>query len=250
MNIILQINDNLSAERKCIKKLSMIRDDIEIYEIYYEDLDRYVDLLKTGALPVGSVEFTEYAMELANIKIPEFDCYDDSIKGLLGRKIYNERLFNIEHIINHHKELFIKPRQCKLFNGFIFRGYDYETYSEHDLEQLKKLKIIDALKEPLYCSEVINIIAEWRCYINKGKLITICQYDDSEEDLEPDKSFVDTCLNRIGNKTLALDIGMLDNGYFVVIELNDAWAIGKYQGISDKDYLDFITTRWSEICSI
>jgi len=240
-NIILQINKDLVSESRCIRKLSMTRDDIKVYETKYEDLDKYRDLLSQGAIPIGSVEFTNYCMKLANINIPEFDCYDRRL--YYGRYIYPISEKRI--IKNHISPIFIKPVITKLFTGFIYFGQEY-SYNEHDKEQLIKFNTLSEDTQ-LYISEVINIKAEWRCYINKGKLISVCQYDDSEEDLVPDSNFINKCLEKLGNRVLTLDIGLLDTGEYVVIELNDAWAIGKYSDISDNDYFNFITTRWEEI---
>lgn len=260
-NIILQINKDLVSESRCIRKLSMTRDDIKVYETKYEDLDKYKDLLLEGAIPVGSVEFTKYSMKLANINIPEFDCYImDKYNKSRADYDFHKRTIEIYNKIAIKQgifrfPIFIKPKETKLFTGFVYRGkltgeyYDdgeKEDYSEHDKEQLEKyVKLSDETE--LYISDIINIKAEWRCYIKKGKLISVCQYDDSEEDLIPDSNFINKCIEKLGNSTLALDIGLLDNGEYVVIELNDAWAIGKYSGISDNDYFNFIVTRWEEI---
>lgn len=80
-------------------------------------------------------------------------------------------------------------------------------------------------------------------YILDGTILSICQYSDDCEDRTPDSDFIEKCLECIGNKTLALDIGLLKNGDYTVIELNEARSIGKYQGLSDKDYFDFLLTR-------
>lgn len=251
-NIILQINKDLVSESRCIRKLSMLRDDIKVYETKYEELDKYKDLLLEGAIPVGSVEFTKYCMKLANINIPEFDCYImDKYNKSRADYDFHKRIIEIYNKIAirqgiFRSPLFIKPVETKLFTGFKYCGNNMNKYDEHDLEQyLKYLKLEDNVE--LYISEVINIKAEWRCYINKGKLISVCQYDDSEEDLIPNSNFINKCLEKLGNRTLTLDIGLLPSGEYVVIELNDAWAIGKYSGILDNDYFDFIVTRWEEI---
>lgn len=254
-NIILQIHNEFVSESRCIRKLSMIRDDIKIYETKYEDLDKYKDLLLQGAIPVGSVEFTKYCMKLANIKYPIFYTYDNDLTCPYGNyNFYNRNIIEgnkayfLENIyFINYEDCFIKPKETKLFTGFIFKGFDITKYSsDFELECYNKFITIPNSIE-LYISEVINIKAEWRCYINKGKLVSVCQYDDSEKDLIPNSDFINKCLEKLGNRTLALDIGLLDSGEYVVIELNDAWAIGKYSGISDNDYFDFIVTRWKEI---
>ena len=65
--------------------------------------------------------------------------------------------------------------------------------------------------------------------------------------IQNDFSTVET--RAIKQHCIANDIGLLDNGEFAVVELNDAWACGKYKEISNADYYRFLRTRWDEIIS-
>ena len=124
---------------------------------------------------------------------------------------------------------------------------DY-SYDEHDKEQFN---IFNKLHKNthIYISKIIDIKHEFRCYITNSNIISICQYDDGlDYNLnENELLIIKDIINHIEYKTYALDIAILSTGELVVIELNDAWAIGKYNGISNIDYFDFLKTRWCEI---
>ena len=45
----------------------------------------------------------------------------------------------------------------------------------------------------------------------------------------------------------ALDLGVLSTGEVALIEMNDAFSIGKYNGIDDETYAKLVITRWDEL---
>ena len=149
-------------------------------------------------------------------------------------------------MIHYDLPIFVKPTKLKQFNGFVLKWFNTVMYDKHDRDQLYILSNL-SYKETVYVSPVVNFIAEWRIYVTKGKVVAVCQYDSGEEDLTPDENFVKLVSEKFPTETLAIDIGLLDNNQYCVVELNDAWSIGKYKGISDKDYFEFLTTRWNEI---
>jgi len=242
MLVILQRSN--SSESRCIRKLSMVKDNLNLIECDLADINKHTDHFINGAIPVGSVEFVNRVIELLKIPYYGFNSLD-LIKFPIEFYRRNISIGNKSEL--NESPIFIKPVTTKLFSGFIYRGDNINSYSsEYELEQYNIFKNIpyDLL---IYQSDLISIQAEWRCYITNGKVISICQYDDSVDDKVPSSKFISDCLKYIKTETLALDIGQLKNGKYVIIELNDAFAIGKYNGISDSDYFEFIKNRWNEL---
>jgi len=198
-------------------------------------------------MPFGSVEFVQRFFNLNYIKHPEFDCYAPVIHDDLGRKI--EKLFaydllKIKWLIN---PVFLKPIETKRFNGFIFSGFDDNgQYDHHDLEQIEKLKKYIAC-ERIYGCGPVNFVAEWRLYITNGELKACCRYDPNDEEYPLCMDFVSNIVSKFTGSTIAVDIGLLDSGRMCVVELNDAWAIGKYKGINNADYFEFLVARWGSL---
>ena len=54
-------------------------------------------------------------------------------------------------------------------------------------------------------------------------------------------------LGREFPSAFALDLGVLSTGEVALIEMNDAFSIGKYNGIDDKTYAEFVITRWEDL---
>jgi hypothetical protein len=193
-----------------------------------------------GAMPVGSVEFMAKCFDIMGLTIEPINPYP---RGLpYGRDIYQSPIYAVFPLINENNPMFIKPIQLKQFNGFVFRGVGYQDYDEHDKEQIYKfLKM--RLNDCVYTSEVVNFLAEWRMYYINGVCEGTVRYDPNNEDYD------DPVINIDIQGTKAVDVGLLPNGSYVVVEVNDAWAIGLYKGLPAEKYYQFLITRWKELCS-
>lgn len=243
MKVILQKSN--TAEIRSISQYAAICDGIEVIHSQYDDLQHYIDELKAGTMPVGSVEFVQFAMRLIGVKQPGFNPYPDEF--YYGRGIRKGPAYKL---FSRNEVTFIKPVQLKRFNGFVYRGMDGYAYDNHDMEQLKQF-ISLPMSEEIYLSNVVNFVAEWRCYYLHGELLAVCRYDDNDEEYEVDDEFISSLQKHVNNATMAVDIGkLLDNDEFCVVECNDAWAIGKYNGISNKQYFEFLSARWDEIIDL
>jgi hypothetical protein len=66
----------------------------------------------------------------------------------------------------------------------------------------------------------------------------------------PDGHFIEQCLAALPfDYPVTLDIGVLSDGRTVLVEVNDAWAIGLYsKALDSKEYLQFLWKRWQTIC--
>jgi len=244
MKVILQTHSTM--ETRSISQYAAISEGIEIIRQNYQGnlLKNLQSDLKEGAMPVGSVDFVKTAFELIGMEPPAFNAYDNCIRETMwGRKIWQTEVLDAFC----SPPIFIKPIQLKRFNGFVYKGDEHDGYDEHDREQLQILDSSFSPFDKVYVSEVMDFIAEWRCYITNGELIAICRYDNNELDHDVDMAFVNEIVACVPERTIAVDIGKTKNGHFLVVELNDAWAIGKYQGINNKDYFDFLYTRWRQI---
>lgn len=241
MKIILQKEP--SSESRSITSYAAIHDGVEVVRTHYSDLPDFRDILKSGAMPVGSVEFVQHAFKLMGIDQPGFNPYDDCLDW--SRKINVSKIMDIRADVVTGG-LFVKPVNLKQFNGFVYKGDLAQDHDEHDFEQLETLKLLP-LDTPIYTSDVVKFDAEWRCYITNGKLIKACRYDSNDEEYDLDDNFVNNVISCLEGRTLAADIGLTSEGCFSVVELNDAWAIGKYREISDTQYVQFLSSRWSQI---
>lgn len=242
-SLILQSNTPHpeSFETRSLKTYA-ITHDIPFVIAKFEDLHHHAirQQLLSGNVPVGSVEFIQRCFEIKGLTVKAINPYPPGLP--YGRLIFKRPLYEI---LGHHipeQGLFIKPFKLKRFNGFVFRGFNYQHYDEHDKEQISNLLDM-RLNDWVYTSEVVNFLAEWRMYYCNGELLGTARYDANDEEYD------DPVITIPIKGTRAIDVGLLDNGSYVVVEVNDAWAIGLYKGLPIEKYYQFLITRWREICA-
>lgn len=234
-----------SVETRAIRS-SCLLNDIPTANCSFEGLAAYRDELKSGrALPVGSVEFVRSAMAIAGITEPANLSYPEGAQRFLGRRI---RKTKAGQVIG---TWFVKPLTTKAFTGFVFDTMSSDSsYSEADRESLRIFMAMPA-DTPVWISEPVTFLSEWRYYVQKGTVVGSARYDPYGEDdaPEPDADIVSQCLLAIGISTpFAADFGVLDNGETILVESNDFWSLGLYgKALEPLKYLSLLQERW---CSL
>ena len=82
----------------------------------------------------------------------------------------------------------------------------------------------------IICSESVNFVSEYRCPTAIDKSIV----------QEMVKDFLNS------PKAYCIDAGVLSSGETALIEVNDAFSIGKYS-MSKELYAELLITRWNEL---
>lgn len=199
--------------------------------------------LENGAMPVGSVEFCREAFTIAGLREPRSNQYPIELTPLFKRMIWSSTVYNF--LANPSG--FVKPVQTKAFIGFIVG--DGSIYAYDGMEAIRSMDPLDVL----YCSEVIeDIRSEYRIYVQKHRVIGVGRYDDSNT---PDLFPTDEELNEIESliagtdlHTLTIDVGRLADGSLVLIECNQAWAIGLYlPSLTPAQYFSFLKSGFSVV---
>jgi hypothetical protein len=122
----------------------------------------------------------------------------------------------------------------------------------------------DLHDERLFCSEVVEWMSEYRCYILGSRILGIHRYfirlpDGWEpqelelalDELRPTEEWIRTAVQRLDSARQAvagycLDIGLIAFGRMSLVEMNDGLALTNY-GLSPSDYLDLHLARWQEL---
>jgi len=166
-------------------------------------------------IPIGSVE---WCLENLGTNIPP-DYFPDFMYKYLYRKIgYNKHV----RTKKLKGKCFVKPNdRYKKFDGYITDEDFGETRDDY-----------------IY-SEVVNFVEEWRYYISKGKIITANWYKGEEKIIDPPELKVDMPEDFSGT----LDMGLLDNGKFALVESHHPFACGWYNKNWDL-YKQWITDGW------
>lgn len=178
---------------------------------------------------------------------PQIPDYPESLSKFLGRKIWKD---TIDSIASDEKKwsagYFVKPVKSKVFTG----------------------KIIDSLSSLVGCgkcgenyevlvSEPLKIKAEWRCFILYDKIIDVRPYGllmdfDRDSFLYHYDSFVlkemmeEFCKWEGRPFACSMDICVTEDGRTLLVEFNDAYALGSY-GLPSIFYAKLISARWSQL---
>ena len=172
----------------------------------------------------------------------EYNDYPECLKKYLHRKVWESSIKDIKEELYNNcaiNPIFIKPKnKLKKFTGFIIKSLD-------DLNQIN-----DAGNDiKIFCSEQVNFIAEYRCPVINGEIKDFCHYSGDRK-INIDKTLVKKMVKDFINspKAYCIDVGILNNGETALIEINDAFSIGKYS-MSNEVYAELLITRWNEIKS-
>lgn len=151
------------------------------------------------------------------------------------------------------RAVFVKPVATKLFAGFVYRPGQPDLMSESDIVSLRQMQALRSCV-PLWVSEPVQFVSEWRYYVRHGRVVGSARYDQDglDDALAPDPFMVEagamTMARHGGASIFAMDYGVLGDGRTALVEVNDFWALGLYKGaLSSGDYFEMLCMRWQEM---
>lgn len=199
-------------------------------------------------LVVGDFTWTRMALTQLGKPFPPPPDYPECLRYLLHRKVWTSTLGEINANIEAEPEktIFIKPAEdTKAFSGLIvsvdWMGYLLDQFSP-------SLSVL--------CSELVEMISEYRVYVVDGSIRRICHYKgptDIPLDIAVVESAVQTLFGSEEGKELTgcgMDFAVMKFGEVFktgLVEVNDGYSLGAYEGISGKDYTDMLIARWAKL---
>lgn len=195
--------------------------------------------IENSLLIEGSVNTIQEALLKIERKAPEPDYYPKNLSSFLNRKVWKTTLAEAKKELKE-KPLFIKSHNWKEMTGISLLPFQSDSLNNYPKDML------------VWCSEPVSFIAEWRIYILNNKILACCRYDYSEEEelyLNMDVINEAIKINSLTKKQKAyvFDWGLTNKNETILVENNDAWAIGAYGGINYKDYTNLLISRWEEL---
>lgn len=108
------------------------------------------DIVVGGMLIMGSVLYED------NIIVPNYN-YPDELISYFGRNIWHTKVKNLK---NEKLPVFIKPDIEKSAKGIVVQSWD----------EISEYERLDSEAE-LLCSDVINLVSEWRIFVRYGEIL-------------------------------------------------------------------------------
>lgn len=226
MRYLLQSGDYLRKEKSAV-----MREDADYFSVSYDDLAALDVAVRNQTVPVGSVEFVTKYAELNGIALPKNISYPTELSGYLGRSIWQSIFARAK------PNEFVKPIKTKVFTGAIKHALT-ETVDDN---------------EPVWISDPVEFLAEYRYYVIRNRIVGYSQYDDGDYATPPDIAVVQSMVDKYTSSPVSytLDVGIVRD-QTVLIEVNDAWSIGLYPWgtMTTANYIELITARWQEILGV
>ncbi len=212
-------------------------------EAFYNMGFEIVEVEKLDALEIeedhiflGGISFIHSALKKLNIPVPEPLDYPKSLAKFFGRKIYESTINEISNNPNLWN-VFVKPKEItKKFTGRLITGTkDLVGCGDIDMDV------------PIWVSEPVEFITEWRTYIRYNKILGVRSYKGdwrSQFDFRIIEEAVDSYEDAPAGYTL--DFVLTTDGRLLLVEANDGYSLGSY-GLFFVDYAKLISARWAEL---
>lgn len=204
-------------------------EEVILYQYFSE-----IKQLTSDDTVVDYITETRALLKMMGLDVPVYD-YPIELNEFYGRKIYAGILGEIVNIPDNWGK-FIKPKAgSKVFTGRVVNGTN------------NLIGIGLPFDYPIWISEVVEFIAEWRCFVLDGQVLDVRPYTgDYHVHLDP--SVIDEAISCWKDAPVAygLDIGVTRDGRTLVVEVNDGYALGNY-GLSPLNSINFHKARWKEM---
>lgn len=187
-----------------------------------------------GELIVGGIGIIRKRLKAFDIDPITVD-YPEELKEFLGRTIQESTLSNIANNPETWP-IFIKSKEQKRITGKVIRNASDLVglgYQEENPE--------------IYISEVMNFVSEYRVFVRYGEVLD-CKHYWGDPMVFPDAAIIKAAISKYQSAPDAygIDFAVTKEGKTVLIEVNDAWALGCY-GLEMHLYVKFLITRWAQI---
>lgn len=192
------------------------------------------------SLVVGSIDFIKAALRQRQMALPEVSSYPNALQPFLQRELSLSTLWEVKARVARGETLFVKPSErAKVFTGQVIQDAD-----DWRLQRIPG-------REPVWCGEVVSWKSEWRYYVVCHQIRTQALYE-GDPALVPEKSVVESAVQALAAipgtpVSYAIDFGVLNSGLTALIEMNDGFSIGAYEGVDPQAYLDMLQTRWTQL---
>lgn len=209
-------------------------EDVRLFEP-----DEFDELpLTEGDVLVGGIGYVRRAFKRLGYAVPDLEAVPASLAEFAGRKTWRGPLIEARRAVERGEALFIKPlpSQPKSFNGQPLREFADLLATAH----LPDETIVD-------CAELTPFISEYRTFVMHGEIIGFRPYK-GDPLVFPQPDVVRTAVAAYENAPAgyALDVGVVEDGRTLLVEVNDGYAVGAY-GLAPIRYAAMIAARWSEL---
>jgi hypothetical protein len=217
--------------------------------------------LKTTDLVVGNFDHSRLATKRLGLHLPTPPDYPVCLQPLLHRRVWASTLGEVRKWLRDPKNagvsVFIKPSlNAKEFAAIV---EPKDAMIDSLLDGVEGVMNGLPSDTPVYCSDCVQMLSEFRVYVVDGVIRATCQYRGTTAtehalDMKVVESAVKTLCDSEEGRDLTgfgIDFAVLKkaDGALVtaLVEVNDGYSLGRYKGLSPKDYTDLLVARWARL---
>lgn len=241
-SVVIEKNSTRESEELLVREAATKR-NWTISDVPLKALRRGHFDTTVADLVIGTVPFVAAALRQRGLDLPQDDCYPVCLRSFLSRSVKLATLGQAKAALEDmHPAVFVKPAtRTKRFTGFV-------------LEYPFDMRVADVpSREPIWLSEVVEWRSEWRCYVSNHEIAHM-SYCSGGRDAEPDFQAVRLAIESYAPNGApsgyAMDVGVLADGRTALIEVNDGYSLGAYEGLAAETYFDLMLTRWREMTAL
>lgn len=213
----------------------------EVHSVPLSKLQKGRVDLSGAYLVAGSIPFIKAALRQRKIDLPNVDCYPVVIRPLLRRTVRGSTLgAALTSLDGRSTGLFVKPSErSKRFTGFVV-----SDPTDHRLADVPR-------GEPVWVSEPVQWVSEWRVYVVRSELRSIAFYD-GDPAFSVDRRVIEEGVRLLASdpsmpRSYAVDFGVLADGSTALVEMNDGYSVGAYADVEDEVFFDMLIDRWQQL---
>jgi hypothetical protein len=208
----------------------------------WDDLSQRRLRLDRSTLVVGGTTAVHMALRQIGVQPPPPLNLPVELASYYGRRIWQTTLGAIRQEISAGRAapVFIKPlAEAKAFAGCVVAG-------DKDLQLLHHLEDDFSLQ----AHEPVTFVTEWRYYVHRGKIIGLAHYRGDWSTF-PSSAAVRKAVAEYATAPIAyaLDFGVSADDRTLLIEANDASALGAY-GLDATLYATMLEDRWLQLVGV
>ena len=241
--VVQTYGHTLGREETLVRRVAQQR-GLPIVEAGAKQMERSRVALQEADLVVGSVGFTRHAMRQLGITLPEHTPYPSALTPWLHRAVRRVPQLGLVQRSLHEgaRPLFVKPAaDWKRFTGFVAEYADDYRFAGV------------SRRLPVWVSEPVNFVSEWRAYVANHALRAVKFADHGgNREARPDEGAIAQAVAALAAAGQApagyvVDFGVLDTGQTALVELNDGFSFGAYDGLDAEILFDVLNARWREL---
>jgi hypothetical protein len=208
----------------------------------WDDLNLKCLRLDPLTLVVGGTIAVHMALRQIGVVVPLPLNLPRVLMDFAGRRVWETTLGAVrqEFRSGQYTPVFIKPlAETKSFAGCVIAGHAELGQVQHLTDELR-----------IQAAEPMAFTSEWRYFVHRGAVAGLAHYKGAWS-VMPDSDTVRRAVAAYapGPAAYSLDFGVTADGRTLLVEANDAFALGAY-GLDAVVYAHMLEDRWLELVGI